>query len=156
MKSLVIYYSRGGHTREIAEVISQELSCEAIDLKEGNPDVSDVDMLLVGSGNYGGKPHQNVGEFIENLKPVKDRKAAVFSTSVGEHPEGIKIMKDGLQKKGYDVISTFDCRGQFLFLISRGHPNEKDMESAKEFAAQIRESVLDLWGPFEEDMSGPD
>jgi flavodoxin len=34
MKSLVVYFSKDGKTRKVAEAIAQELNCEAIDVKK--------------------------------------------------------------------------------------------------------------------------
>jgi len=50
MNFLVVYFSRGGKTRKVAEAIAQELGCEAVDAKKETPDVSGVELLIVGSG----------------------------------------------------------------------------------------------------------
>ena len=49
MNSVVIYYSRGGNTRKVAEAIAEELGCPAIDIM-ASPDVSNADLLVAGSG----------------------------------------------------------------------------------------------------------
>jgi flavorubredoxin len=50
MKIAVIYFSRGGNTRKIAEAMAEELGVIAVDVKKEQPDVSDADLLVVGSG----------------------------------------------------------------------------------------------------------
>jgi flavodoxin len=142
MKSLVVHYSRGGKTRKVAEAIARELECEAIDAGKGEPDISGVDLLLVGSGNYGGKPHHSIQSFIDGLKPTEKAKAAVFATSGGPRPKGIDTMKQGLEAKGYEAIASFDCRGQFM-LMNRGHPDQDDLENARAFAAELRAKLQD-------------
>lgn len=137
MKFLVVYFSRGGKTKKVAEAIAQELECTAIDVKKGTPDVSGVDLLVVGSGNYGGKPHDTIQKFIDNLQPNGNSKAAVFATSGGPEPKCIPIMEDALERKGYTVISSFKCRGRFLF-ANRGHPNEDDLKNARAFANRLK------------------
>ena len=137
MKFLVVYFSRGGRTKKVAEAIAQELGCEANDVKKSTPSVSEVDLIVVGSGNYGGKPGNEILDFLNNLQPTNSCKAAVFATSGGPEPKCIEIMEGTLEAKGYKVISCFKCRGQFLF-ANRGHPNEEDLKNAKMFA-----SVLD-------------
>jgi len=137
MNFLVVYFSRGGKTRKVAEAIAQELGCKAVDLRKETPDVSGVELLIVGSGNYGGKPHETLQEFLSSLQPSNNGKAAVFATSGGPDPKGIPIMKTALEAKGYKVISSFDCRGKFLF-ANRGHPNEDDLKNAKAFARELK------------------
>ena len=136
-KPLIVYFSRGGKTKKIAEVIGQELQCGTADAAESVPDLSIVDLLVVGSGTYGGKPDKKLQEFQDGLEPVKKGNSAIFTTSAGPNPKSLAIMKESLEAKGYEVISTFDCRGQFLF-GSRGHPNEADLKDAKAFANNIK------------------
>jgi len=138
MKFLVVYFSRTGNTRKVAEAISQELGCEAVDVKKETPDVSGVDMLLVGSGNYvGGKPTEKLQRFLDSLPPRSNIRAAVFATSGGPDPKVIYVLKGALEAKGYTVVSSFKCRGRFLF-FNWSHPNEEDLENAKAFASGLK------------------
>jgi flavodoxin len=137
MSFLVVYFSRDGKTRKVAEAITQELGCKAIDVKKETPDVSGVDLLIVGSGNYGGKPGDKLVEFLNNLQSSSKREAVVFATSGGPDPACVRVMEKALETKGYNVISSFKCRGQFLF-ANRGHPDEEDLKNAKAFAGKIK------------------
>ena len=139
MNYLVVFCSRGGKTRKIAEAIAQELGCEAVDVKKKTPSVSEVDMIIIGSGNYGGKPDKKIQFFIDNLQPCSDLKAAVFATSGGSESKCIHVMEEALETKGYKVVSGFYCRGQFT-LLNRGHPNEDDIKKATAFADQLRKN----------------
>jgi flavodoxin len=136
-KPLVVYFSKGGKTKKVAESIAQELQCETVNTADSAPDLSGIDLLIVGSGTYGGKPDKKMQEFLDGLKPVNSGKSAIFTTSAGPNPKSIAIMKESLEAKGYDVVSTFDCRGQFL-IGNRGHPNETDLKDAKTFANNIK------------------
>ncbi|TRO50428.1 flavodoxin [Candidatus Bathyarchaeota archaeon] len=139
MNFLVVYYSKGGKTRKIAEIIAHELDCEAVDLTKETPNVSEVDMLIVGSGNYGGKPDRKIQNFIDSLHLSIDRKAAVFATSGGSECKCIHVMEEDLKIKGYKVVSGFYCLGQFT-LLNRGHPNEDDLKNARRFANQLKKN----------------
>jgi flavodoxin I len=136
MKSLVVYFSRGGKTKKVAEAIAQELGCAAIDIKKETPDPSEADMLVVGSGNYAGRTDNKLLTFINNLHPSTDKKAAVFATSGGPDPKVISILQQALEAKGYNVVSSFKCRGKFLF-TNRGRPNKEDLKNAKVFARNL-------------------
>jgi flavodoxin len=94
-------------------------------------------LLIVGSETYGGKPGKKTQEFLDGLKPVKSGKSAIFTTSAGPNPKSIAVMKETLEAKGYEVASTFDCRGQFL-IGNRGHPNDADLKDAKAFANNLK------------------
>ena len=140
MKFLVVYFSRGGKTRKVAEAITQELGCKAVDIEKEIPDISGVDLLLVGSGTYGGMPHKKLLEFLNGLQPINGGKAAIFTTSAGPNPKSIGIMKGVLEVKGYKVVSNFECRGQILSL-NQGHPTEEDLKAAKVFAGDLKKKV---------------
>ena len=137
MTFLVVYFSKGGKTEKVANAIAQELDCETVDLKKETPKVSGAGLLVIGSGNYGGAPHPTVQEFLNNLQPNTTGKAAVFATSGGPDPKCIPTMKEALEAKGYKVVSSFSCRGKFLF-SNRGHPNEEDLNNAKAFASDLK------------------
>ena len=142
MNFLVVYFSRGGKTRKVAEAIAQELGCEAVDVKKETPDVSGVELLIVGSGQYVGKLHKTLQGFLDRLQPSSKSKAAVFATAGGPDPKCIYAMEEALETKGCKVISSFKCRGQFLF-FNRGHPTEDDLKNAKAFASDLKKKIGD-------------
>ena len=137
MESLVVYFSRGGKTRKVAEAIAQELGCKAVDITNETPDPAGVDMLVVGSGNYAGRTDKKLLNYVNNLPPSSDKKAAVFATAGGPDPNVISILQGALEAKGYQVVSSFKCRGKFLF-SNRGHPNQEDLKNAKAFARDLK------------------
>jgi flavodoxin I len=142
MNFLVVYFSRGGKTRKVAEAIAQELGCEAVDVKKETPDVSGVELLIVGSGEYGWL-HKTLRGFLDSLQPSSNKKAAVFATAGGPKPKCICVIQEALETKGYKVISSFKCRGQLLFFLNRGHPTEDDLKNAKAFASDLKKKIGD-------------
>jgi flavodoxin I len=142
MNFLVVYFSRGGKTRKVAEAIAQELGCEAVDVKKETPDVSGVELLIVGSGEYGWL-HKTLQGFLDSLQPSSNKKAAVFATAGGPKPKCIRVIQEALETKGYKVISSFKCRGQLLFFLNRGHPTEDDLKNAKAFASDLKKKIGD-------------
>jgi flavodoxin I len=143
MKVAVVYFSRGGNTRRIAEVIAEELGVTAANVKKEKPDVTDADLLVVGSGTYGGKPGKEMVAYLENLKPVTDKKAAYFSTCAsGDASRTLEAMKDILGKKGYSTLDSFSCLGKWLMGLSRrGHPSEEELAQAREFAKKLKSTM---------------
>jgi flavodoxin len=143
MKIALVYFSRGGNTRKIAEAMAEELGVTAVDIKTEQPDVSDVDLLVVGSGTYGSKPGKDMVVYLENLKPVAGKKAACFSSCAsGDASKTLQAMKDVLSKKGYSTVDCFSCLGKWLMGLSRrGHPSDEELAQAREFAKKIKSIV---------------
>jgi flavodoxin I len=137
MNTALVYFSRGGNTRKIAEAIAEELRIKPIDVKNETPDVSSAEMLIVGSGTYGSKPGKEMVAYLENLKPVKDKRAACFSSCAGDASKTLDAMNDILTKKGYTIVDCFSCFGKFAGLSKRGHPTDEELKRAKEFARKL-------------------
>ena len=137
MKTVLVYFSRGGNTRKIAEAIAEELEITSIDVKKESPNVSGADLLIVGSGTYGNKPGKEMVAFLENLESVKDKRAACFSSCAGDASKTLDAMKDILTKKGYTIVDCFSCFGKFAGLSKRGHPTDEELKRAKEFARKL-------------------
>jgi flavodoxin len=143
MKIAVIYFSRGGNTRKIAEAMAEELGVIAVDVKKEQPDVSDADLLVVGSGTYGSKPGIEMVAYLESLKPVEGKKAACFSSCAsGDASRTLQAMKDILSQKGYSNVDCFSCLGKWLMGLSRrGHPSDEEIAEAREFAKKLKSTV---------------
>jgi flavodoxin len=137
MKAIVVYYSRGGNTRKVAEAIAEELDVTPIDVKSASPDVSDASLVIVGSGTYGGKPGKEMVAYLENLKPASGKKAACFSSCAGDATKTLEAMKEILKRKGFSVGDCFSCFGKFVGLAKRGHPSAEELQQAREFAKKL-------------------
>jgi menaquinone-dependent protoporphyrinogen IX oxidase len=78
MRTQVIYYSKYGSTKEIAEAIGRKLGtdlvCDVRELKEVSGD-----LLIIGSAIYGEEPHKDI---VRLLAPrdgrLKDKQVALF------------------------------------------------------------------------------
>ncbi len=138
MNVALVYFSRGGNTRKIAEAIAEELQITPIDVKKDSPDVSNTDVLIIGSGTYGGKPGKEMVAYLENLKPVTEKRAACFASCAGDSTKALATMKEILNRKGYSIIDCFSCFGKFAGLTKRGHPSAEELNQAKEFAKKLK------------------
>ena len=141
MNYLVAYFSRGGNTRRVAEAIAKELGCNIVDIMKERPSVSNVDLLILGSGTYGAKPGKEFVSFIEEIPPATGKRAALFTTCSSGVVLWFESMKGILDPKGYQVCGSFSCFGQIAF-VRRGHPTAEELAKAAEFAAQLRSSTV--------------
>jgi len=129
----VIYFSRKGNTKKIAEAIASELAVKAEHVKDAK--LKDNCFIFLGSGCYGGIPAKVMTQFIED-NDFKSRNVALFGTSgAGEGVELIEMEKI-LNNKDACIKGKFFCKGKFLF-ANRGRPNNEDLIKAKEFAKNI-------------------
>jgi flavodoxin len=140
MKTEVIYYSRSGNTKKVADTIAQALGQVS---KVVTPDFSldDVDILFLGAGAYANKVEKGMTEFIKTLNNSQVKNVALFGT-YGWHKNFLDYMRDLLKSQGINVIEeTFSCKGRLFFFIYRKHPDDQDLRQAQEFAKVVREKV---------------
>jgi flavodoxin len=127
----VVYYSRGGNTRKVAEAVAAELGTAARDIKTVDR-VADGANIILGSGCYGAVLAKDIADFLDrNHKP--GRKIAMFTTSVLGLGKEVELMEKQIRDKGVEVAGSFNCYGQFLG-VKKGHPDKDDLDKAREFA----------------------
>jgi flavodoxin I len=131
----VLYYSRGGNTRKLADAIAEELKTKATDVK-GAPINPEAGVIFLGSGSYGGRPGEDMIKFIE-AHDFTGRKVALFSTSWMNAGKEIDTMASALKGKGAAVLGNYHCKGKSFSIFNRGHPNQEDMAGAKKFAQEM-------------------
>jgi flavodoxin I len=135
MNFQVIYFSRKGSTKKIADAIASELGINAEDVK--NAKLGDDTFVFLGSGCYGSKPSKLMTKFIEE-NDFKNNIVALFGTSGGGHGSEVYAMEDQLKTKQIEIKDKFFCRGKFFFIINRGKPNNEDLDKAKKFAKHLK------------------
>lgn len=151
MKALIICISiHHQNTLKIAEVIAEVLEAKIVRPSEIKlEEINNYDLIGFGSGIYFGNYHKSLINLAKNLPTVKDKKAFIFSTS--GQPESVffnlftKNFKKILEKKGFEILGQFNCRGfdtfgllKFFGGLHQGRPDKKDLEEAKKFAQNLK------------------
>jgi flavodoxin len=109
----VIYFSKNGNTKKVAESIASEISVKAEAVS--NAELEDDTFIFFGSGCYGGKPAKDMIEFIgRNI--FEKRMVALFDTSGGGTGKEVLVMEDQLKRMGAVIKGKYSCKGKFLFL----------------------------------------
>ncbi|MHA1455425.1 MAG: flavodoxin family protein [Promethearchaeota archaeon] len=71
MKIMVCYFSNTGNTEKIARSIAEGLEGEDVELlkiEDGDPsNLKNYDLVVLGSGIYGGKLNKKVIDFMKNV-----------------------------------------------------------------------------------------
>ncbi len=83
----LIYRSKHGYTKKIAETISKELNADLFSIKDAkNLDTSKYDSFVFGSsiyaGMFGGK-----GDFLKLYQKISDKKTAIFTVGMTSQKE---------------------------------------------------------------------
>jgi len=153
METLIIYISvHHGNTEKIAKVMANTLDATLLEVKQANASMLEqYDLSGFGSGIYFGKHHESLLDFVDKLPVLRNKKAFVFSTSGLRKIWFIhnfdKPLREKLQRKGFDIIGEFSCRGLDTYRatklvggINKGRPNAEDLRQAEDFASGLKNS----------------
>jgi flavodoxin len=151
MKVLIIYISvHHGNTEKVAKVMASILDAELLQVKQADASILEqYDLIGFGSGIYFGKHHKSLLDFVEILPTLRNKKAFIFSTSgLRKIPfvhDFDKPLKQRLQRKGFDIIGEFSCRGydtsqaaMIIGGVNKGRPHAKDLKQAEDFAKSLK------------------
>ncbi|MHA1191061.1 MAG: flavodoxin family protein [Promethearchaeota archaeon] len=167
MKIMVCYFSNTGNTEKIAKSIVEGLEGEDVELlkiEDGDPStLKNYDLVVLGSGIYGGKLNKKVIDFMKNVSEYPP-KFAFFNThqSATSYQKAFKRIRSKLEENESKVIGEFDCIGENLGMPKEtvlgmleklppeekkrqeailaktvGHPDAQDLESAKVFGKSL-------------------
>jgi flavodoxin len=133
----VVYCSKTGSTKKVAETIAGELGVKAEDVRTKRG-LLKGSVVFLGSGCYGRMPGKEMLDFIEK-NDFSGRKVALFGTSGSGKGFEVKELAETMKKKGAQVVGRFFCRGALLFIF--GRIGEKELEKARLFAQDIKKNA---------------
>jgi len=137
---IVLYSTKSGNTKKLAEEISNELSCPireiTKDLDYSTLNLSDYDMVFIGTGIYRNLPNEILTSFLRSAE-FGNQQFALFITwlrlRTGDKDVFNKI-DEILKMKGKKLLgSYFECRGDY----PSGYPDVRDFENAKKWASKV-------------------
>lgn len=164
MKAIVLYSSKTGNTKKVAEAIASACPAgtECLDVKSAPADLASYDLAFVGYWVDKGTANAECKAYLEKINAPK---VAVFAT-LGAYPDSDHA-KESL-KRGQDLVPTevvggFLCQGKVDPVLVEAmkkmfpeghphgdnperrariaeaakHPNETDFENARAFAREV-------------------
>jgi len=134
----VVYYSRSGNTRKVAEAIADELGVVARDISTIITIPPDS-YIFLGSGCYGAALVEDITRFIEK-NHMAGRKIALFTTSLLGLSAEVKSMQKRLAEKGVIITDSYACLGR-LGPVKKNHPTPDELTEARSFARTVAGSV---------------
>ena len=134
MTTAIRYFTKFGHSAQMAEVIAQATGVQAADVT--TPIVEPVDTLYLGCGVMLGKISGEMASFIRSLKPEMVKRVVCFgSCAIIKSP--VPQMQRLLEAQGIAVDGrSFTCRGA-MGPLHKGHPDQQDLDALRQFVATI-------------------
>ena len=131
MNNAVIYYTKLGHSKKIAQAVADELGVKALDIRE-NPELEGLDLLYIVSGIYGGVSAPELLSYLKTLDPEQIKKAFLLTSSGGKTTRAAEV-RAILTDLGIPAAEEeFTCQGA-IFFVGLGHPNKTDLQNAIQF-----------------------
>ena len=118
MRPIIIYSSKSGNTKKIADSMASQIGCDAIRITSDSPqstlDLEGYDLVLVGTGLFAGTPNEDLVRYLRNLN-LKTTKLFVLFITWGGAPRTDKLaltrLRTLLESKGAE-----GSRGTFCML----------------------------------------
>lgn len=150
-KCLIVYFSQGGTTRQVAESIaaglrSAEYQVALYDLTAGQPpDPDGYDLLGVGTPAYYYCPPFNVTDYVKGLPGLDGLPVFTFVLHGAYRGDAGNAIRHTLSRKGGREAGYFHCYGDDYYhcylkqgyLFSPDHPTAEELAQAEEFGREV-------------------
>jgi len=150
-KCLIMYFSQGGTTAQVAESIAaglrrEKYEVDLYDIKEDQqPDLSGYDLLGIGSPVYFFRPPFIVKDYLNNLPDLGGLPAFTFVLHGTYRFDTARSIRRVLARKGARDAGHFHCRGADFwlgylkegYLFSPDHPTPEELSQAEDFGSQV-------------------
>ncbi len=113
MNICVVYFSRTGNTKRLAQAIGHATNAEIFDIAQISPDaLSNFDLLIFGTPVEGASPSKEAVSFVANMVPVENKKVIIFCTyRLFGNDRTLKAIEKLLSGKGYQTVSKLSKKG---------------------------------------------
>ena len=148
--AIVVTSVHHGNTRSIAGVMAHAMEADVLSAEDAAVSgLGKYDIVGLGSGIYFGRHHSSLLQLAKSVDRIP-KLAFVFSTS--GLPWLSRLfhwpLRRALTRRGCRVVGEFNCRGWdsvgplcLVGGINRRHPNDRDVDRAKQFALDMRDQV---------------
>jgi len=148
---LIVYFSQGGSTAQIAESITKGLRASGNKITLCNirndqpPSLEGYDILGIGTPVYYFRPPFIITDYVNGLKHLKGMPAFVFVIHGTYKGETGNDIRHALSIKGAKETGYFSCLGADFYLpylkegylFSADHPSTSELSQAQKFGIQV-------------------
>lgn len=106
MKVAIRYYSKLGHTKDIAEAMGEELGIKAISIVDEPNLKENVDVLFLGGAPYANVMDVKLKKYAREIEPSLVKKVILFTTSNWSR-RTVRSLKRILTNKGIEVENEY-------------------------------------------------
>ena len=113
MNPCVVYFSRTGNTKRLAQAIADTAKAPIFDLSTIQPsEIEKFDLLIIGTPVEGSSPAKETAAFIESMPKTEGKKIILFCTyKFMGSGRTFKLMEKTLESKGYETILNVCKKG---------------------------------------------
>jgi flavodoxin len=106
MDPCVVYFSRTGNTKQLAQAIADNMNAPLLNIEGILPStVETFDPLILGAPVNGASPAKEMRVFMKNMNKVEGKRAILFCTyRLFGNKRTLKAMEKELASKGYTTI----------------------------------------------------
>ena len=113
MDPCVVYFSRTGNTKRLAQAIADAANAPLMDIAGTLPStIETFDPLILGTPVEGSSPAKETRTFIEGINKVEGKRVILFCTyRIIGNERTMKAMEKELKSKGYETILKVSKKG---------------------------------------------
>jgi flavodoxin len=113
MKPCVLYFSRTGNTKRLAEAIAQQVNAPIYDIATCEPTIVEAfETIILGTPVEGSSPAKEAAAFVQRLPSGSGKKAILFTTyRIFGNERTMKAIEKTLKDKGYETILKVSKKG---------------------------------------------
>lgn len=113
MNGCVVYFSRTGNTKRLAQAIADTAKVAIFDIARTTPStIETYDLLILGTPVEGSSPAKETKTFIESMTKAENKKAILFCTyRIFGNERTMKVIEKELKSKGYETILKVSKKG---------------------------------------------
>jgi flavodoxin len=146
MKAIVVYASKSGNTKKIADAMAAQLGCDIVRITaataHATADLDAYDLVFLGTGLFAGTPNEDLMKYLKNLTLKSPKQFALFITWGGAPKTdqmALAKLRTLLEGKGQKVLEEhFAAYGGWRgILMKRGHPKPDEIQAAREWAKRF-------------------
>jgi flavodoxin len=113
MNTCVVYFSRTGNTKRLAQAIADTTKATLYDMSTTQPSaLAGFDLVILGTPVEGSSPAKETSAFIDAMPSVEGKKAILFVTyRIFGNERAMKAMEKTLKTKGYEIVLKVSKKG---------------------------------------------
>lgn len=106
MEIAIRYYSKLGHTRDIANAMAEEVGAPSLSIEEEPSLTKEIDLLFLGGAPYANVMDDKLRKYAKGLDPTLVKRVVLFTTSNWSR-RTVRALKKILKDKGIPVEEDY-------------------------------------------------